>query len=130
MRCGRPLSIECQQAGEDLLVGCRLGLEIVPPVCGPDGAVEGGVGMGQPGGAGVVEVGEGPLLQLGFARVRRVEPLLAQLVQLARRIRDGVQPCSMFRGTRFGRVRVPCPLGLCRIKMSCADGGEGFTALR
>ena len=61
----RPFLIQRQQLLEDLLVA-HLGL---PAVGGEDGGVELGVGEGEPGGALVVEVRQGALLELRGARV-------------------------------------------------------------
>jgi len=93
----RSLQIQRQQSPQDRLV---VGVErILPPtVGGPDGAVEGLVGLVEPSGAGVVEVGQGAFFEFGFGcavgacpeRSRGIEPVLAQLVQPLRRRRDGL----------------------------------------
>jgi hypothetical protein len=49
------LPVQCQEAGEDIVVGEVGG----PAVGGGHGGVEGGMGVGQPGGTLVVEIGEG-----------------------------------------------------------------------
>ncbi len=49
------------------------------------------MGGGQPGGAGVVEVGQGALFQVGLGGVGRVEPGFAQVVQGVGGVGDGVQ---------------------------------------
>lgn len=58
------------------------------------------MGVLQSGRFGVVEVGEGARLQLGIGRPRRVEPVVAQFVQLLRRVADrnharGVNPFAL-----------------------------------
>ena len=59
------LQIQRQQAAEDFFVG-HFGRVVGPAVGGGDGLVELLVGEVEPGGAGVVEVGQGALLQVGF----------------------------------------------------------------
>ena len=60
-----PFQVQRQQAAEDFVVG-HFGGVVGPAVGGGDGLVERLVGEGQPGGAGVVEVGQGALLQVGL----------------------------------------------------------------
>ena len=60
-----PLQIERQQSFKDLLVSDVGG----PVVGGEDGGVEVVVEVGEPGGAFVVEVGEGSLLQTGSSLI-------------------------------------------------------------
>jgi len=48
-------------------------------VGGEDGGVEVGVGVGEPGGALVVEIGERSLREVGGVEVGRVEPAIAEL---------------------------------------------------
>jgi hypothetical protein len=69
----RPLQVERQQSGEDGVLVHGGGVGIVPAVGRPDGAVERGVGVLQSGRTLVVEVGQRPLLQLGFGRALGVE---------------------------------------------------------
>jgi hypothetical protein len=57
----RPFVVEREEAGEDFLLRQVRG----PAVGGEDGCVEDAVGVCEPFGAGVVEVGEGALLQVG-----------------------------------------------------------------
>lgn len=99
--------VQFQQPGEDFFVGEVGG----PVVGGGDGGVQVAVGVGEPGGAGVVEVGEGALLEFGGGRgvhgdeavgvagddlglaadeLGRVEPRLAQVVEAADRIGDSL----------------------------------------
>ena len=73
------LVIEGEEVGEDLLGGEVGG----PAVGGEDGFVEGAVGVGEPGGASVVEVGEGALFEFVGGGVGRVEPVVAQADELA-----------------------------------------------
>ncbi len=54
--------VEGEQAGEDFLFWQVRG----PAVGGKDGFVESAVGVREPGGAGVVEIGEGAGFQVGF----------------------------------------------------------------
>lgn len=61
------LLIQREQAFQDLLVGGVGGI-VGPTVGGPHGAVEGGVEIGEPGWAGVVEIGQGALFQVRFGR--------------------------------------------------------------
>ncbi|MCU0990527.1 MAG: hypothetical protein MUE63_13290, partial [Xanthomonadales bacterium] len=97
--------IQRQQAAEDFVVG-HFGGVVGPAVGGGDGLVERLVGEVQPGRAGVVEVGQGALPEVGFVAgsgdrasgeaglflfrgddpvdpLRRVEPGLAQFVEAA-----------------------------------------------
>jgi hypothetical protein len=56
--------IEGEEAGEDVLGGEGLSSNCQgPAVGGEDGFVQGAVGVGEPGGTGVIEVGEGALLR-------------------------------------------------------------------
>ena len=81
--------VEGQEAGEDFLVGKVGG----PAVGGEDGVVEGAVGIGQPFhfafGAGVVELGEGAVFEIGFGGVGRVEPGVAEADEFADGVGDG-----------------------------------------
>jgi len=54
-----------------------------PAVGGEDGGVEVGVGVAEPGGALVVEVGEGALREVGGVDAGRVEPAVAELDEAA-----------------------------------------------
>ncbi len=83
------LQVQRQQPREDGVLVNNGGVRIIPAVGGPDGAVEGGVGVPQPRRFLVVEVGERALLELGLGGTRRVEPVLAQLVEALRRLADG-----------------------------------------
>ncbi len=60
-----PFQVQRQQAAEDFVVG-HFGGVVGPAVGGGDGGVERLVGEVQPGGAGVVEVGQGALLEVGL----------------------------------------------------------------
>ena len=114
----RPFQIQRQQAAEDFFVG-HVGGVVGPAVGGGDGLVELLVGEVQPGGAGVVEVGQGAFLEIGFMAglgdrafgeagfflfrgddpvdpLRRVEPGRAQFVEAAGGGGDGF-------GERAGR---------------------------
>ena len=108
------LQVERQQAFQDVVVGGGGG-EVGPAVGGCHGLVESGVGLGQPGWALVVELGEGALGQLlfktgagngavgvwaggqaqghhfgqGLRPLGRVEPGLAQVVQPLGSLGDG-----------------------------------------
>ncbi len=62
--------IEPEQAGEDFVVGKRACAPVGGPAVGfGHGLVEDFVGVGQPGGAGVVEVGQGAFFS-GWLRPR------------------------------------------------------------
>jgi hypothetical protein len=101
----RPFQIQGQQTAEDFFVG-HFGGVVGPVVGGGDGLVERLVGEVEPGGAGVVEVGQGAFFQVGFVAgfgdrafreagffffrgdhpidpLGRVEPGFAQLVEAA-----------------------------------------------
>jgi hypothetical protein len=82
------LQVESKQAGEDGVLVDGGGVGIVPAVGIPDGAIERGVGVLQPSGAGIVEVGEGALLQLRLGGALGVQPVLAQLVEPPGRLAD------------------------------------------
>src|SRR6185437_17134988 len=82
----RALVIEGEEAFEDLGVGEGGG----PAVGGEDGFVEGAVGVGEPGGAFIVEVGEGALFEVGFWSVRRVQPGVASRDEFAGGGGDGL----------------------------------------
>ncbi len=88
--------IERQQPAEDDVLldigGCFVGR---PAIRIPDGAVEGGMGVGEPGWMSIVEVGQCSLLQLGLSGIRRIEPALAQCVQLAGSIGDRLDTGSV-----------------------------------
>jgi hypothetical protein len=82
---GGSLVVEGEEVGEDLLGGEGLTINFQrPAVDGEDGLVEGALGVREPGGALVVEVGEGALLEVGFGDGRFagrgfwVEPVVAQ----------------------------------------------------
>ena len=57
-----PLEVELEQPAQDLVVG-HGGAVVGPAVGDGDGLVEGLVGVGEPGRALVVEVGEGALFR-------------------------------------------------------------------
>ena len=76
---GLAFEVEGEEALEDLGVGEVGG----PVVGGEDGGVEGGVGVVEPGGSLVVQVGEGPLFEFGGIEAGRVEPAVAQLDEAA-----------------------------------------------
>ena len=84
--------IEGEEAGEDVLFG-EVGGIFRPAVGGEDGAVEGAVSVGEPGGTLVIEVGEGALLQVGFGErialsVFGVEPAIAKADEFSRGVGD------------------------------------------
>ncbi len=63
---GRSFEVEVEEAGQEIIVRDVGG----PGVGGEDGVVEGGVGVAEPGWHGVVELGQGALLEfLGAASV-------------------------------------------------------------
>ena len=68
--------VEGEQAGENLFVGHVGG----PAIGGGDGSVELFVGEVEPGGAGVVEVGEGALFEFALGQARGIEPRCALAV--------------------------------------------------
>ena len=81
--------VQVEQVLKDLAVG-----EVGRPVVGgEDGGVEGGVGVVEPGGALVVEVGEGPLLE-----IRRLPALLDG--DAAGRKRQGYRIVGLFPRTK------------------------------
>src|SRR5690606_16936451 len=91
----RPFQVERQQAAQDFLLVERAGLRVVqivviPAVGGEHGTVELLVQMLQPRRHGVVKVGQRARLERRDLGVGRVEPRLALLVKLARRLRDGL----------------------------------------
>lgn len=79
----RPLAVEREQPRQDRILVDPAGHRIVPAVGGPDGSVERGVGVLEPGRTPVVEVGQRSLLQFGPGRTLRVEPDFASLVEEA-----------------------------------------------
>ncbi len=80
--------VEGEEAGEDFLVREGFG-GFGPAVGGEDGAVEGAVGVGQPLGAVVVELGEGAVLEVGLGDAGRVQPGVAQADEFAGGFGDG-----------------------------------------
>ena len=62
--------VQGEETGEDLLGGERVG----PAVGGEDGLVEGAVGVVEPGGALVVELGERAVLEVDFLRFHFESP--------------------------------------------------------
>jgi len=79
---GGAFEVEGEEALQDLGVGEVGG----PAVGGEDGGVEGGVGVVEPGGSLVVQVGEGPLVEFGGIEAGRVEPAVAQLDESVSRL--------------------------------------------
>jgi hypothetical protein len=66
--------VQGEEVSEDLLSG-----QVGGPVVGcEDDFVEGAVGVVEPGGSLVVEIGEGALFEFLFRRVGRVEPGVAE----------------------------------------------------
>ena len=65
--------VELEEAAKNLVAGER----VFPSVGREDGAVEGLMCIGQPGGKLVVEIGEGAVLNLGWVDAWRVEPCVA-----------------------------------------------------
>ncbi|MEZ4523592.1 MAG: hypothetical protein R3A46_18395 [Thermomicrobiales bacterium] len=105
-----PLQVQRQQAPQDgFVVG--VGGVFLPAVAGPDGAVEGLVGVVEPGGTVAVEVGQGAFLELGVAGVFGVEPVLAQLVQPFCRRRDVLALLFGWPGNREGLEAIPSIVG-------------------
>lgn len=98
------LVVEREQTGEDFLGGEGPAVDFGGPVVGgDDGLVEGAVDVGEPGGALVVEVGEGALLELGLRGVGRVEPVVAELDEVAGGGGDGLDEGRVgFGGFRAG----------------------------
>jgi hypothetical protein len=82
---GGALVIQGQEAGEDFVFGEVGG----PTVGGEYGFVEGAMGVGEPFGALIVEVGEGALLEDGLGGVRRVEPDVTKANEFAGGVGDG-----------------------------------------
>jgi hypothetical protein len=112
---GGALVVEGQEAGEDLLGGEGVG----PGVGGEDGLVEGAVGVVEPGGALVVEVGEGALFEVFFWRVGRVEPSVAETDEGAGGFGDGVDAGVLFfGGFGAGDAEGPKPFLLSRRGMA------------
>jgi len=68
------LVVELEEAAKNLVAGER----VFPSVGREDGAVEGLMCIGQPGGTLVVEIGEGAVLNLGSVDAWRVEPYVAK----------------------------------------------------
>ena len=77
--------VEGEETGEYLLGGEVGG----PAVGGEDGFVEGAVGVGEPGGTLVVEVGEGAFFQVGCGDVGWVEPRVTETDEFAGGFGDG-----------------------------------------
>ena len=76
-----------------------------PAVGGEDGLVEGAVGVREPGGTLVVEVGEGALFQIFGGDVGRVEPGVAEADEFAGGFGDGADDGGVgFGGFGAGRV--------------------------
>src|ERR1035441_7697543 len=84
--------VEGEESGEDLLGGEVGG----PAVGGEGGFVEGAVGVREPGGALVVEVGQGAFLEVFRGGGGRVEPGVAEADERAGGVCDG------FDEGRFG----------------------------
>ena len=82
---GGALVIEGEEAAEDLVASEVGG----PAVGGEDGFVKGAMGVGEPFGALVVEVGESALGQPGRIDVGRVEPVVAEADELTGGVGDG-----------------------------------------
>ena len=121
----RPPQIDRQQPPQQLLLPQLRGRHrLRPAVGGEDGAVEGGVEVGEPGRAGVVEVRQRAAAQLALGvlagreqargqrgqhvrllahQLRRVEPAPPRLVQRPRRLADGVALPSLLRRQRLVR---------------------------
>ena len=111
MPVARALQVERQQAAQDFFVGHRRGV-IRPVIGGGYGGIERLVRMVEPGGTGVVEIGQRALFQVGFVAgfgyraqreagtfflgralpidpFQRVEPRIAQLIEALRGDGDG-----------------------------------------
>ena len=71
------LGVELEEAGQDVLIGDVFFRNYGPAVGGEDGLVEFAVGVLEPGGIFVVEVGEGALFQFGGRGIGRIEPSVA-----------------------------------------------------
>jgi hypothetical protein len=82
---GGALVVEGEEMGEDLLVGEGGG----PGAGGEDGFVEDAVGVGEPLGAGVVELGEGSGLEVFGGGSGWVEPGVAEADEFAGGVSDG-----------------------------------------
>ena len=91
-----------------------------PAVGGEDGRVEVGPGVGEPGGALVVEVGEGALREVGGVDAGRVEPAVAELDEAA-----GGLPYSLALLGRWVRERECLEAGRGRVR----EAGDGLAAL-
>lgn len=77
------LQVEGEEATEDdVFFHLRRHFIRRPAIGIPHGEVEGGVEVLKPGGIGVVEVGEGALLQLRLACTVRIEPGVAFVVEV------------------------------------------------
>ncbi len=81
-----PGQVEREKASEQLLAVEVRG----PAVGGQDGGIEALVGLREPRRAGVVEVGQRPLGEVGVREPRRVEPAGPEAVQVAGGFGDGV----------------------------------------
>ena len=90
-RDSRSLQIEFEQARQNITV--RVIKD--PAVRGDDCGVEVSVSVGEPGRAIVVELGQGPLREIGRIRAGRIKPSVAELDEAA---------CSLpYPGALFGR---------------------------
>jgi hypothetical protein len=114
-----PLQIQREQSLQDDFLGDLGGVFVVGPgVGGPDGAVEGGVAVLEPGGALIVEVGEGALLEFGLRRALGVEPVAALVVDVSDGVGDGLDAGIVDRllagnDAAEGR-RLAAPVFVCR----------------
>jgi hypothetical protein len=79
------LVVELEEAAKNLVAGER----VFPSVGREDGAVEGLMCIGQPGGKLVVEIGEGAVLNLGWVDAWRVEPCVAKANEFTGGVGDG-----------------------------------------
>ena len=77
--------VQGEEAGEDFFLGEVGG----PAVGGEDGFVEGLVGVGEPGGSQIIEVGEGAFGKFVRIDVGRIEPGVAEADEFAGGVGDG-----------------------------------------
>ena len=111
------LVVELEEPGEDFFTGERVG----PAVGGEDSAVKGFVGVGEPGGTLIIEVGEGAVFQLGGIDVGRVEPDVAQADEFAGGVGDSLDESIVgFSGLVAGGPRegVSIKCGIWRVSWS------------
>ena len=113
--CGS-LVVEGEESGKDVLF--REGRRVFrPAIGGEDGTVENVMGVSEPLGEGVVELGEGAVFQVRFGQglaccVLWVEPVVAEANQFAGGVGNGVDD----GGSRFRRApyRVAREREMCR----------------